>query len=194
MFHIRRVEESSIRGRISLARELPAPTVRLLSLESGVRSKDLRGFAHDESCSPLGFGRETFAKAKQAFSRWAMFDLRWVQVANASAPIADGQIVAVEVHALGLWSVNLNRIVETVDQENEFGFIYATLGEHIEEGEESFLIRLDPATGEVDYELEAISRPRHILVRLGSPVARFFQHRFARDSHGRMREAVNLNL
>lgn len=179
---------------IARSNEWPAPALRSLSLKRGARSKELRGFSHDESRSPLGFGRETFSAAKRAFAHWAMFDLGWVRVVNAIAPIADGQIVAVEVHALGLWSVNLSQIRETADTETAFGFIYATTKEHIEEGEESFLIRLDPTTGEVSYKLEAISRPRHILARLGFPMARYFQHRFARDSHRRMRQAVNLDL
>jgi uncharacterized protein (UPF0548 family) len=59
---------------------------------------------------------------------------------------------------------------------------------HVETGQEKFLIEFDPATGNVWYELEAVSRPRHPLVRLGFPIARALQHRFARDSHRRMRE------
>jgi uncharacterized protein (UPF0548 family) len=122
-----------------------------------------------------------------------MFDLGWVRVVNETAPIESRQIIAVEVRTLGLWSVNLSQIWETIDTETAFGFIYATTKQHVEQGEESFVLRLDSATGEVSYELEAVSRPRHILARLGFPVARFFQHRFARDSHRRMRDAVNLN-
>jgi uncharacterized protein (UPF0548 family) len=121
-----------------------------------------------------------------------MFDLGWVRVVNRSAPIECGQIIAVEVRALGFWSVNLSQILETVDSETEFGFLYSTTLHHVEQGEETFLLRFDPATGEVSYELEAVSRPRHFLARAGYPVTRSFQHRFARDSHRRMRQAVTL--
>ena len=121
-----------------------------------------------------------------------MFDLGWVRVVNADVPIKCGQIVAVEVRALGLWSVNLSQILETVDSETQFGYLYSTTLQHVEQGEETFLLRFDPATGEVSYELEAVSRPRHILARAGYPIARHFQHRFARDSHRRMRQAVTL--
>jgi uncharacterized protein (UPF0548 family) len=119
-----------------------------------------------------------------------MFDLGWVRVVNAAAPIECGQIIAVEVHALGLWSVNLSQILETVDSGTEFGFLYSTTSRHVEQGEETFLLRFNPATGEVSYELEAVSRPRHFLARLGRPIARSFQHKFARDSHLRMCQAV----
>jgi uncharacterized protein (UPF0548 family) len=57
---------------------------------------------------------------------------------------------------------------------------------HVEEGEELFLLEFDPATGQVSYQLEAVSRPRNLLARLGFPITRAFQHRFARDSHQRM--------
>jgi uncharacterized protein (UPF0548 family) len=117
-----------------------------------------------------------------------MFDLGWVRVANPGAPIAVGQIVAVEVRALGLWSINLSQIIETVDTLTRFGFIYSTTRSHVEEGEERFLLEHDQATGEVVYRLEAVSRPRALLARLGLPVTRHFQHRFARDSHRRMGE------
>ncbi len=123
-----------------------------------------------------------------------MFDLGWVRVVNVAAPIACGEIVAVEVRSLGLWSVNLSRIVETIDNETQFGFVYATTAHHVEQGEERFLLRFDPANGEVSYELEAISRPRHLLAHAGYPITRYFQHKFARDSHRQMRQAVTLKI
>ncbi len=122
-----------------------------------------------------------------------MFDLGWVRVINTAAPIECRQIIAVEVRALGFWSVNLSQILETVDSETEFGFLYSTTLRHVEQGEETFLLRFDLATGEVSYELEAVSRPRHFLARLGRPIARSFQHKFARDSHRRMCQAVAMD-
>jgi uncharacterized protein (UPF0548 family) len=151
-------------------------------------------FAHDRSRSSLGFSDDVFAAAKRAFVNWRMFDLGWVRVVNAAAPIECGQIIAVEVRTFGFWTVNLSRILETVDSETQFGFLYSTTNRHVEQGEETFILRRNPETAEVTYELEAVSRPRHFLARLGFPIARSFQHRFARDSHRRMREAVNLNL
>ena len=122
-----------------------------------------------------------------------MFDLGWVRVANPEANISRGQIVAVEVKALGLWSINHSQIVETVDFPSRFGFIYATTIAHVEEGEECFLLVHNQETDEVWYELEAVSRPRALMARIGLPVTRYFQHRFARDSHRRMGEEVRAN-
>jgi uncharacterized protein (UPF0548 family) len=119
-----------------------------------------------------------------------MFDLGWVRVANPDARIVAGQLVAVEVRSLGLWTLNVSRILETIETPRSFGFLYATTKLHVEEGEERFLLQFDPESGSVTYKLEAISRPRSNLARLGFPVTRTFQHRFARDSHRRMRDAV----
>jgi uncharacterized protein (UPF0548 family) len=119
-----------------------------------------------------------------------MFDLGWVRVANPDARIVAGQLVAVEVRSLGLWTLNVSRILETIETPRSFGFLYATTKLHVEEGEERFLLQFDPESGSVTYKLEAISRPRSNLARLGFPVTRTFQHRFARDSHRRMGDAV----
>ncbi len=116
-----------------------------------------------------------------------MFDLGWVRVANPDAKIETGAAVAVEAHTLGLWTLNVSRITEIVDRADAFGFIYKTTRLHVEEGEERFLLRLDAATCEVRYEVEAVSRPRAALARLGLPVTRGFQRRFARESQGWMR-------
>ncbi len=119
-----------------------------------------------------------------------MFDIGWVRVANPEAPIVPGQLVAVEAKTLGLSTVNVSRIVEVVNSSERFGFVYATTRSHVEEGEERFLLEFDSASGDVIYKLDAVSRPRNNLARMGWPIARTFQHRFAQDSHRRMREAV----
>jgi uncharacterized protein (UPF0548 family) len=111
-------------------------------------------------------------------------------VAIPEATVAAGVVVVVEVRTLGLWTLNLSRIVETIDNHASFGFLYSTTELHLEQGEERFLLEFDPQTDDVWYELEAISRPRQMLARLGFPMTRACQHRFARDSHLRMRQAA----
>jgi uncharacterized protein (UPF0548 family) len=146
--------------------------------------------AHDFLRTRLGEGANGFRAARLAFRKWAEFDLGWARVANSETTVAVGQLVAVEIHAFGLWSVNVSRIVETVDMETRFGFVYATTSHHAEEGEERFLLEFDPGDGGVWYHLEAISRPRHPLARFGYPATRALQHRFARESHAMMRRLV----
>jgi len=192
VFSFNRPTKVIVERQIAQAGNLPSSSLKILSPGSSI-DPALRlpfGFAYDHSRSRLGQGEAVFQAAKQAFGRWANFDLGWVRVANPQARIAPGQIVAVEVHSLGLWTLNLSRITATIDTRNHFGFIYATTAMHVEQGDERFLLEFDPATGDVWYELEAVSRPRDALARLGYPVACAFQHKFARDSHRRVREEV----
>jgi uncharacterized protein (UPF0548 family) len=162
-----------------------------LDPSGGFRAAALpNGFVIDRLSTQIGDGREGFKLAIRAFHTWTQFDLGWVRVANALSPIEVGRVIAVEVRSFGLWSLNLSRIVSVIQTENRFGFIYKTTSEHVEEGEERFEVMLDPSSGNVWYETEAVSRPSDWMALLGYPVTRAFQHRFARDSHRRMRDAV----
>jgi len=162
----------------------------LLGSRQGLRvSKLPAGFAHDLSRSHIGTGRKSFGAAARAFEEWKQFDLGWVAVANPGTRIDIGEIVAVEVRSLGLWSLNLSEIVDVTREREAFGFIYKTTPHHAEEGEERFLLTFDPQTEQVQYELEAVSRPHHWLAKLGYPFTRSLQRKFARDSHQRLREA-----
>lgn len=192
MFTFKRPSASSIEQQIAAASRLPAATPELLPLTRDLISPPNipPGFVHDHSRSNLGHGLAAFAAAKRALKNWQMFNLGWVRVANLEARINPGQIVAIEVHSLGLWTLNLSRIRGAVDTPTAYGFIYTTTAMHVEEGEERFLLEFTPETGEVFYDLEVVSRPRNLLARIGFPITRAFQHRFARDSHQRMREAV----
>jgi uncharacterized protein (UPF0548 family) len=192
VFTLNRPTAAVIEQQIAAAAGLPssAPALLTLSHRLDPAASLPFGFAHDFKRTKIGRGHQAFAAARLAFQRWAMFDLGWVRVANPQAPIATGEIVAVEAHTLGLWTLNLSRIKEVVDEPNSFGFVYATTEMHVEQGEERFLIDLAPETGEVFYELEAVSRPRNRLARLGLPATRKFQHHFARDSHRRMLEEM----
>lgn len=188
MFTLQRPKAAVIEQQIAAASRLPSFSPQILSLAGCLdpASRIPFGFTHDFRRSKRGNGNAAFSAAKLAFKRWTMFDIGWVRVANSLAPITVGQIVAVEVHALGLWSLNLSRITNTIDSATRFGFIYATTAAHVEQGQESFLLEFDPAGGDVYYDLEAISRPRNVLARAAFPITRAFQHRFARDSHERM--------
>jgi uncharacterized protein (UPF0548 family) len=184
---------AAIEQQIAAAAGLLVAGPPLISLHTGLAPTAHLpfGFVHDRTRSQIGHGQNSFASAKGAFKRWAMFDLGWVHVANPDAVIATRQIVAVEAHTLGLWTMNLSRIMQVVDTPTRFGFVYATTETHVEEGEERFLLEFAPDTEEVCYDLEAVSRPRNALARIGLPFTHSFQHRFARDSHRRMRtEAV----
>jgi uncharacterized protein (UPF0548 family) len=191
VFRLTRPTQASAQAAIAEAGSLPQSQPRFLAIENqNVKKSIPHGYAHDHSRLLLGGGAMTFAAARQAFERWVMFDLGWVRVANPKTHIAVGQVVAVEAHTLGLWTVNLSRIVDVVNSENAFGFVYATTANHVENGEERFLLEFQPESGEVWYDLEAISRPENALAWVGFPLTRHFQHRFARESQARMLEEV----
>lgn len=176
---------------IAAADRLDLKSAEFLSAEDGLKVRTLPFlFVRDFSESCVGEGEAAFAAARRALETWRMFDLEWVRVANCAAQISVGQVVAVEVRSLGMWTVNLSKVVETVDTATRFGFVYKTTALHVEEGEELFLLEFDRESGQVKYSLEAVSRPRSALARLGLPVTRGFQHKFARDSQRRMREFV----
>jgi uncharacterized protein (UPF0548 family) len=189
VFRLFRPSEDDRKELLASAREAPPSSPRLLTLMEGSLGTPPKGFALDLSRSEIGRGLRAFVAAREAFLGWRQFDLGWVQIVNPSAKITPGQLVAVEAHTACLWSISLNRVAEIVDGPTRFGFMYATTAFHIEEGQERFVIDFDPETESVSYLIEAVSRPRHPLARIAYPFSRAMQHRFARDSHARMRSA-----
>jgi len=148
------------------------------------------GFDFDHNRQLLGHGDEDFEKAKQAIREWKMFDVPGIELFYTNTPIEPGHNVAMLASHLGFYSINSCRIVYVVDDPRQFGFAYGTLLEHVEIGEESFMVELHPDTGEVWYDIHAFSRPGHPLVKLGYPFGRYLQRQFARGSKESMRRAV----
>lgn len=144
-----------------------------------------RGYEIDHNRIKLGEGLQTFTKAVEAIKRWEMFDIGWLHLCWPDAPIEAGSAVAVLAHHLGFWSLNVCRIVSVIDEAGEslsYGFIYGTLPEHVERGQEQFTVEWRRDDDSVWYDILAYSRPNALLARLGYPVARMLQKRFARDS------------
>ena len=138
----------------------------------------------------IGHGPGQFKAAKAAIDSWKMFDLDWIELFPKRPSVHVGTAVAVVVRHLGFWSVNISRIVYLIDEESRYGFAYGTLECHSEEGEERFLVEHDKTTDEVWYDLYAFSKPRHPLARIGFPISRHLQKRFARESLAAMKRAV----
>lgn len=150
------------------------------------------GYAVDHTRVLLGQGESVFLAARAALQRWEQFHLGWIESWPRDTPIEAGAVVAVLGHAVGCWWLNCCRIVYTIDESGSvcrFGFAYGTLPQHVESGEERFLIEWNEADQNVWYDILAFSRPKHILARLGYPVVRRAQKRFGRDSAAAMRRA-----
>ena len=123
-----------------------------------------------------------------------MFSMPWVSLHWPSAPLQSGIDVAVSVHHFWLYSLNACRIVYVVDEEGpikRFGFAYGTLAEHAESGEERFTVEWNRDDDKVWYDILAFSRPRQMLARLGYPLSRLLQKRFAEGSKAAMVEAAS---
>jgi uncharacterized protein (UPF0548 family) len=143
----------------------------------------------DHNRQILGHGNEDFERAKQTIRQWKMFDFPWVKLCYPDTPIEVGRTLAVAIKHFGFFSLNATRIVYTIDEQSRFGFAYGTLSEHGETGEERFSVELH-SSGEVWYDLYAFSRPASIFARIGYPLARHLQKRFAADSKAAVLEAV----
>ena len=144
-----------------------------------------RGYTVDHNRVMLGTGRKVFDRGVEALKRWEMFNIGWLRLCWPEAPIETGTTVGVLAHLAGLWSLNACRIVCVIDEDDElrrYGFAYGTLPAHVERGEESFVIELNSKDDSVWYDISAYSRPNHFLAKLGYPVTRLLQRRFARDS------------
>jgi uncharacterized protein (UPF0548 family) len=122
-----------------------------------------------------------------------MFDIGWLRIFPPKPEIRKDAMVAVAASHLGFWSVNVSKVVYVVESEGvrpSFGFAYGTLAEHVESGEERFLVSWNPSDDSVWYEIVALSKPRHILAKAGYPISRVLQKRFGRDSLAAVRRRV----
>lgn len=152
------------------------------------------GYTLDHNRIRLGKGQAVLANAVAALNAWSMFATALTKVFPLHAPVATGWTVAVVAHHFGFWSLNACRIVYTLDEtgdDSRYGFAYGTLGEHIERGEERFTVEWHRSSDEVWYDLLAFSRPQHVLARVGYPVSRMLQKRFASESKSAMFAATN---
>jgi uncharacterized protein (UPF0548 family) len=152
------------------------------------------GYNVDHNRIQLGSGEGTWQRAAAAIRKWRMFSMPWVNLHWASAPIQVGTDVAVSVRHFGFYSLNACRIVYVVDEESpvkRFGFAYGTLGEHAESGEERFTVEWNRDEDKVWYDILAFSRPRQMLAKLGYPLSRLLQKRFAEGSKAAMVETVS---
>ena len=145
------------------------------------------GFTVDHNRIQLGSGEETFRRGVDVLKNWRQFDLGWVTIVPCGVKVEVGATVAVKARAFGTWSLSAARVIYMIDEPRRFGFAYGTLPDHVECGEERFLIEwLEDDS--VWYDIFAFSKPRHPLVRMSAPLARMLQKRFARESLGRVRQ------
>jgi uncharacterized protein (UPF0548 family) len=146
------------------------------------------GYQVDHNRTRLGYGVESFNRAVAGLKAWQQFNLGWVRAFPVDTPLVVGATVAIRVRHFGFWSLNACRIVYLIDQVpttslvRRFGFAYGTLPSHLECGEERFMIEWQAADDSVWYDILAFSKPHHWIAKLGYPLTRRWQKRFARQS------------
>lgn len=189
MFSLRQPDDGTIRRFLATQAALP-----LTYAEVGAsRATPPAGYDVDHHRVRLGAGVDAFARAKAALESWRMFGMPWLRLCWPDAPIAVGATVAVIVRILGVWSLNAARIVYLIDEGGgieRFGFAYGTLPGHAERGEERFTVEWRHDDDTVWYDVLAFSRPNQWAARLGYPLARRLQRRFAADSLAAMAAAA----
>jgi uncharacterized protein (UPF0548 family) len=142
----------------------------------------------------LGAGEACWDRAKGALETWCQFDLPWVFPHDRTVPIEVGNMFAFVSWQVGLWAVNVCRVVYTVSEEqgsvHRFGFAYGTVASHAVRGEEQFMLEWHRDTDDVFFYIRKFSKPRHWLVRAVGPLTRRIQVRFTRDALSRFRNEV----
>jgi uncharacterized protein (UPF0548 family) len=190
MFLLRKPSPEAIRRFVSSQREMPFSYP-----EVGSTAGELPpGYIVDRNRIRLGTGKEAYERAIAALRNWKQFDLGWVRMVPTETPIEVGSVVAILTRHFGFWSLNACRVVYLIDENRpvkKFGFAYGTLLSHVERGEERFTIEWHATDDTVWYDILAFSRPNQFLVRLGFPLARQLQKRFARDSMAAMLAKAN---
>ena len=103
-------------------------------------------------------------------------------------PVVTGQVVASRIQHFGFWSLNACRVVYTVEAPRRIGFAYGTLQDHAECGEERFIVEWHEDDS-VWFHFLAFSKPR-FLARVGAPLTRSLQKRFAHEAMGAIQRRV----
>jgi len=195
MFLFRHPSSDTVEQFISSQQDLPFSYAQLGATKSQAGNVH-RGYTVDHNRIKLGQGQDTYLRAMSALRSWRQFDLGWVTVVPPGKSLEVETTVAVQAKVFGLWSLNAARIVYVID-ENEaghttFGFAYGTLPDHVEDGEERFTVEWHKDEDDsVWYDIYAFSRPKHPLARIGFPITRMLQKRFARDSLAIMKSCVD---
>jgi uncharacterized protein (UPF0548 family) len=188
MFLLRKPSERQINAFVSAQRDEPFA----YSPAGLTRNPPAYGYNVDHNRVRLGYGDQSFARARAAMKEWKMFDVGWVNLFWNDTPIEAGSIVAVVVRHLGFWSMNACRIAYLVEEGGPreiYGFAYGTLSSHAERGEERFTVEWNRQDNSVWYDILAVSKPGP-LARIGYPYARRLQKRFAAESKEAMKRAV----
>ncbi|XVU23610.1 DUF1990 family protein [Actinoplanes sp. CA-054009] len=133
------------------------------------------GFRHLFYRTPLGTGADLHRRAGEAVVTFGMHRATGARIGTDAERAEPGVRLTV-----GAGPVRVPcEVVWSVADDSRIGFGYGTLPGHQASGEEAFLVERDERD-RVWFTVTAYSRPARPLMRLGGPVAVFFQHVYAR--------------
>jgi uncharacterized protein (UPF0548 family) len=135
-------------------------------------------YVRDRLEGVVGHGDRDFGAARSGLSTWAAHAAPGLRVFPWAARLAEGETCLVTFGTPFLALAAPCRVTRVLDEARRFGFTYATLPGHPEEGEESFVVEMD-VLDDVRFTIEARSRPGSALVRATAPVNRRVQRRVA---------------
>lgn len=133
------------------------------------------GYRFLRRTSVIGRGRARFEQAAEDGMRFGMLRGAGVRV---EATTTSAEVGTEVLGHLGPVPAPC-RVVYVVDEPDRRGFAYGTLPGHAVRGEELFLVRYEPATGDVVAEVAAFSQPATWWSRLGAPVTGVLQRLIA---------------
>lgn len=181
MFYLRAPSEVEVRHFISQQRQSTFSYPEVGASAGKVPNR----YNLDHNRILLGTGELVWRRAVEAIRNWQMFSMPWVRIYWPNTPLEIGADLGVSVNHFGIYSLNACRIVYLINEGGplkRFGFAYGTLAEHAESGEERFAVEWDSAEDRVWYDILAFSRPQKTLAKLGYPLSRMLQRRFATAS------------
>ncbi len=173
-------ESASLKHFVHTQRALPVTYSGSLAPTPGLR--------YTKTLEPLGSGQEVFEQAAAGLAAWAVYPA-WLTLYPHHAPVREGEMVALVAGVAPVWTVSAVRIVAAQRTARRFSFTLGTLPQHAVTGLERFSVWLD-ADDRVWFEIAAVSRPRQLLAKVGAPVLRAVQARFAVDSVRSLRRFV----
>lgn len=136
----------------------------------------------------LGQGEELFAFARELIKEWQVFCTPDCTAYPPDEPPKVGLTTVSLLREWGIWFLISCRITEVLDSNEEYGFTYETLPGHVECGYETFKVKMDPVTKDVDYIIDSKSNHRFFLFWLASPIVHWLQMRYKINSAKHMQK------
>ncbi len=187
---------SDERVRTLLAETASAPfTYPFEGLTKDELAESPRGYRLDRYGTPLGAGRTVFETAREALRAFANYPTAFTRVVKLDPEFRTGLVFGTVASHFGFASVHPCRIAFILDEPeaNRFGFGLGTLPGHAGCGEERFTVQFDEATGQVRYDVQAVSRPNGFWMSVGRPIMRLIQGQFQRETCSAMVSLSNVH-